>query len=162
MVKATFGAGCFWHPQHIFDEINGVIKTEVGYMGGHTSEPTYEEVCTGSTGHAEVVHIEFDPEKVSYENLLNTFWDVHDPTQFNRQGPDIGTQYRSTIFYHDKNQGAEARDSKDTQANSKKYNLDIMTVIEKAETFWIGESYHQKYFARMNRPGIISSLFNNN
>ena len=162
MVKATFGAGCFWHPQQVYDEIKGIIKTEVGYMGGHTSQPTYEEVCTGSTGHAEVVHIEFDPEKVSYENLLNTFWDVHDPTQFNRQGPDIGTQYRSTIFYHDKNQGAEARDSKDTQANSKKYNSDIMTVIEKAETFWIGESYHQKYFARMNRPGIISSLFNNN
>ena len=162
MVKATFGAGCFWHPQQVYDEIKGIIKTEVGYMGGHTTEPTYEEVCTGNTGHAEVVQIEFDPEKVSYEYLLNVFWGVHDPTQFNRQGPDIGPQYRSVIFFHDKQQDVEAHDSKKDQENSKKYSTDIRTAIEKAETFWIGESHHQKYFQRMKRPGFISHIFNNN
>ena len=108
MAKATFGAGCFWHPQHVFDEVDGVAATSVGYMGGGKPKPTYLEVCSGTTGHAEVVHIDFDPETVSYDQLLDILWEIHDPTQQNRQGPDIGSQYRSVIFYHDDEQQAVA------------------------------------------------------
>lgn len=160
MALATFGAGCFWHPQHVFDQIDGVTATWVGYMGGGKPNPTYEEVCTGRTGHAEVVHIEFDPDKVSYEQLLDLLWDIHDPTQRDRQGPDIGTQYRSVIFFHDAAQEAAARASKAALAASGRYGGEIVTAIEPAGTFWEAEDYHQKYFERMNRPGILSSLFN--
>lgn len=159
MAKATFAAGCFWHPQHVFDQVEGVTATWVGYMGGGKPKPTYEEVCTGATGHAEVVHMEFDPDKVSYERLLDMLWEIHDPTQRDRQGPDIGTQYRSAIFFHDATQEAAARASKDALAASGKHGRDIATEIAPAGTFWEGEDYHQKYFKRMKRPSVLSSLF---
>jgi peptide-methionine (S)-S-oxide reductase len=159
MAKATFGAGCFWHPQQVFDEVDGVTATWVGYMGGSRSRPTYLEVCNGTTGHAEVVHIDFDPEKVTYDRLLDVLWELHDPTQQNRQGPDIGTQYRSVIFFHDDEQASAARASKEAVAASGKHNREIVTAIEPAGTFWEGEDYHQKYFERLNRPGIFAGLF---
>lgn len=159
MAKATFGAGCFWHPQHVFDEVDGVTATSVGYMGGGKPKPTYLEVCNGTTGHAEVVHIDFDTETVSYDQLLDILWEIHDPTQQNRQGPDIGSQYRSVIFYHDDEQQAVARASKETLAGSGKHKAGIVTAIEPAGTYWEGEDYHQKYFERMNRPSILASLF---
>lgn len=159
MAQATFGAGCFWHPQHVFDEIDGVTATWVGYMGGGKTKPTYEEVCTGATGHAEVVHMEFDPEKVTYGRLLEILWEIHDPTQRDRQGPDIGSQYRSAIFFHDGAQETAARASKDALAKSGAHDREIVTEIEPAGTFWEGEDYHQKYFERMNRPSVLSSLF---
>jgi len=159
MATATFGAGCFWHPQQVFDRIDGVTATRVGYMGGGKLDPTYEEVCTGRTGHAEVVHIEFDPDRVSYEQLLDVLWDIHDPTQRDRQGPDIGTQYRSVIFFHDDAQAAAARASKAALAAAGQHSREIATMIEPAGTFWEAEDYHQKYFDRMNRPSILSSLF---
>ena len=159
MAKATFGAGCFWHPQHMFDDVEGVTATWVGYMGGIKPKPKYLEVCNGTTGHAEVVHIEYDPEKVSYEQLLDTFWNIHDPTQINRQGPDIGTQYRSIIFYHDAAQEAAARASKAAKGASGNHRHEIVTAIEPAQKFWEGEDYHQKYVERMNQPGILSRLF---
>lgn len=161
MAKATFGAGCFWHPQHVFDQVDGVTATWVGYMGGGKPKPTYEEVCTGGTGHAEVVHVEFDPDQVSYDRLLDVLWEIHDPTQRDRQGPDIGTQYRSAIFFHDEAQEAAARASKEALAASGKHDREIATEVEPAGTFWEGEDYHQKYFERMNRPSILSSLFGN-
>ncbi len=157
MAKATFGAGCFWHPQHVFDEVDGVTATWVGYMGGSKPKPTYLEVCNGTTGHAEVVHVEYDPEKTSYDQLLEVLWKIHDPTQQNRQGPDIGTQYRSVIFFHNDAQEAAARASKEALALSGKYNRKIVTAIEPAGTFWEGEDYHQKYFERMNRPDVLSA-----
>ena len=159
MATATFGAGCFWHPQHVFDGVEGVTATWVGYMGGIKPKPTYLEVCNGATGHAEVVHIEYDPDKVSYEQLLDVLWEIHDPSQLNRQGPDIGTQYRSVIFYHDGEQEVAARASKEALATSGKHKNPIATAIEPAGTFWEGEDYHQKYVERMNRPGILASLF---
>lgn len=159
MAKATFGAGCFWHPQHVYDELDGVTATWVGYMGGRRARPAYLEVCNGTTGHAEVVHIEFDPEKVSYNQLLDVLWETHDPTQKNRQGPDIGTQYRSVIFYHDAEQEAAARASKQAQEASGKHRSEIVTAIEPAQAFWEGEDYHQKYFERLNRPSIFAKLF---
>ncbi|MFT5181223.1 MAG: peptide-methionine (S)-S-oxide reductase [Alphaproteobacteria bacterium] len=159
MAKATFGAGCFWHPQHVFDEVDGVTATWVGYMGGGKPKPTYLEVCNGTTGHAEVVHVEYDPEKVSYDRLLDILWETHDPTQQNRQGPDIGTQYRSVIFAHDDAQEAAAQASKEALGASGKYDRAIVTAIEPAQKFWEGEDYHQKYFERQNRPSILASLF---
>ena len=149
MVKATFGAGCFWHPQQVYDEIKGIIKTEVGYMGGHTTEPTYEEVCTGNTGHAEVVQLEFDPEKVSYEYLLNVFWGVHDPTQFNRQGPDIGSQYRSVIFCYSAEQKKIATKSKNNF--QKTLSKKIVTEIIDYVNFYLAEDYHQKYIQKKQK-----------
>ncbi len=159
MAKATFGAGCFWHPQHVFDQVAGVTATWVGYMGGTKLKPTYEEVCMGVTGHAEVVHIDFDPEQVAYDQLLNVFWDIHDPTQRDRQGPDIGTQYRSVIFFHSDEQEAAARGSKEALTRSGAHSREIATAIEPAGTFWEGEDYHQKYVERMNRPSILAGLF---
>ena len=159
MAKATFGAGCFWHPQHVFDQIDGVSATWVGYMGGGKPKPSYLEVCNGTTGHAEVVHIDFDPQKVSYAQLLDVLWETHDPTQQNRQGADIGPQYRSVIFYHDDEQEAAARASKEALAGSGKHKAAVVTAIEPAGKFWEGEDYHQKYLERMNRPGIFASLF---
>lgn len=159
MAKATFGAGCFWHPQHVFDQVAGVRATWVGYMGGGKIKPTYEEVCTGATGHAEVVQLEYDSAKIGYEQLLEVFWQIHDPTQRDRQGPDIGSQYRSIVFFHDAAQEAAARAAKAALARSGKWSGEIVTAIEPAGAFWEAEDYHQNYIARMNRPSILSALF---
>ncbi|MFY9799739.1 MAG: peptide-methionine (S)-S-oxide reductase MsrA [Methanoregula sp.] len=144
--KATFGAGCFWGVEAAFSQVPGVVSTEVGYMGGTLKNPTYEDVCTGKTGHAEVVQVTYDPEKVSYEHLLDVFWSVHDPTQLNRQGPDIGTNYRSVLFYHDADQGKTARKSKENIEVSGAFGSGkIMTVIMPAPEFYRAEEYHQHY-----------------
>ncbi|BBL68039.1 peptide-methionine (S)-S-oxide reductase MsrA [Methanoculleus chikugoensis] len=145
---ATFGAGCFWGVEEAFRRVPGVVDTAVGFMGGTAENPTYPEVCTGRTGHAEVVQVTYDPEKVSYRMLLDTFWDAHDPTTPNRQGPDIGTQYRSVIFYHTPEQEAEARASKEEMERSERFRRPIVTAIEPAGTFWRAEEYHQQYFAK--------------
>jgi len=148
MEKATFGAGCFWHVEDAFMKVNGVKSTMVGYMGGSLKNPTYKDVCTDMTGHAEVVQIEYDPSKVPYEKLLDVFWSIHDPTTMNRQGPDIGTQYRSAIFVHNKNQEAAAKASKMKLQTSGKYKRDIVTVIEPALEFYKAEEYHQQYYEK--------------
>jgi peptide-methionine (S)-S-oxide reductase len=146
---ATFGAGCFWGVEEAFRTIDGVISTAAGYMGGFTKDPTYEQVCTGETGHAEVVQVTYDPSRVSYEDLLEVFWSIHDPTQLNRQGPDIGPNYRSVIFYHDPEQGAIARRSKlDVEISGRFRSRSIMTVIQPAGPFCRAEEYHQQYFAK--------------
>jgi len=144
--KATFAAGCFWHVQHAFDQVKGVIKTTVGYTGGNFKNPTYEDVCSDNTGHAEVVLVEFDPKKVSYETLLDVFWKIHDPTQINRQGPDIGLQYRSAIFYCSHEQKPLAAKSKEKE--QKKHKNPIATQILPAKEFYPAEEYHQKYLER--------------
>lgn len=143
-MKATFAAGCFWGVQAAFDELD--VETEVGYMGGDKENPTYKEVCTDRTGHAEVVQAEYDPKKVTYDDLLDVFWKTHDPTQVNRQGPDIGRQYRSAIFYHDEEQRRLAERSK--KMHQKKLDKPIATEIVPAEVFWKAEEYHQKYFKK--------------
>ena len=148
MAKATFGAGCFWGVEEAYRQVDGVTATAVGYAGGSVDEPTYEMVCSGRTGHAEVVQVEYDPARVGYESLLNLFWQVHDPTQVNRQGPDIGTQYRTVIFAHDEEQAAAARRSLDEEQASGRHRRDIATQIEPAPTFWMAEDYHQQYFAK--------------
>lgn len=145
MEKATFAAGCFWGVEYEFSDVNGVTSTSVGYMGGTTKNPTYKEVCTDKTGHAEVVHLEYDPSVVSYEELLSKFWSIHDPTQRNRQGPDFGTQYRSAIFYHTEDQRIAAEKSKEELRRSGKYQKEIVTEITPASTFYTAEEYHQKY-----------------
>lgn len=139
MQKATFGAGCFWGPEEVFGKVKGVISTKVGYMGGTVENPSYEKVCSGRTGHAEVVQIEFDPAKVSYKELLIIFWKIHDPAQLNRQGPDIGRQYRSVIFYHNEEQRKLAEQSKPKNA---------VTEIVPATKFYKAEEYHQKYLQK--------------
>ncbi len=141
---AAFGAGCFWHVQAAFDQVKGVVRTTVGYAGGRTKNPTYEDVCTDETGHAEAVKIEFDPAKVSYEELMDVFWKIHDPTQLNRQGPDVGTQYRSAIFYFDDKQKKAAEKSKENEQN--KHKKTIVTQIVPASEFYPAEDYHQKYY----------------
>ena len=144
-----FGAGCFWGVEEAFRTTPGVVGTEVGYSGGDFDNPTYQDVCSDITGHAEVVKVEYEPEKISYEELLKVFWNIHDPTQFNRQGPDFGLQYRSVIFYFDDEQKKEAEKSlKDEQ---KKYEKPIATKIKKAEQFWRAEEYHQKYVMRTGK-----------
>lgn len=148
MEKATFGAGCFWGVEEAFGKINGVKETAVGYMGGKLENPTYEDVCTNTTGHAEVVEVIYDPEKISYEDLLNKFWEIHDPTQVNRQGMDVGSQYRSVIFYHNEKQRKIAEKSKNDLNQSDKYSKPIATEITKAKTFYRAEEYHQKYFKK--------------
>lgn len=142
---ATFGAGCFWGVEETFRQLPGVVRTAVGYAGGHTVNPTYREVCTDRTGHAEVVQVEYDPAQVSYEQLLEVFWGAHDPTQVNRQGPDFGTQYRTVIFYHSPEQEAAARASKAALEASGK---PIATQIEPAPAFYPAEEYHQQYLAK--------------
>jgi len=143
---ATFGAGCFWGVEAAFGKVNGVVSTVAGYMGGTLKNPTYKDVCTGQTGHAEVVQVTYDPTKVSYEQLLNVFWSIHDPTQLNRQGPDIGTNYRSVIFYHDAEQGKTARKSKEALEASGAFRFGkIMTTIVPATEFYRAEEYHQHY-----------------
>jgi peptide-methionine (S)-S-oxide reductase len=143
---ATFGAGCFWGVEAAFSNVNGVVSTVVGYMGGTLKNPTYKDVCTGQTGHAEVVQVTYDSSKVSYEQLLDVFWSIHDPTQLNRQGPDIGTNYRSVIFYHDAEQGKMARKSKEAMEVSGVFRFGkIMTAIMPAPEFYRAEEYHQHY-----------------
>ncbi len=146
--KATFAAGCFWGIEATFAALPGVIDTKVGYMGGNVREPSYNEVCTARTGHAEVVEVTFDPNMISYEALLNQFWQMHDPTTRNRQGPDIGSQYRSAIFYHSNTQQAEAEQSKISMDSSGVFSRPIVTEITPASTFWEAEEYHQKYLEK--------------
>ncbi len=146
--NATFAAGCFWGVQAAFDRLKGVIKTEVGYTGGHLEKPTYDDVCTDNTGHAEAVLVEYNPNIISYEKLLKTFWSIHDPTQVNQQGPDVGSQYRSAIFYHSKQQQKSALKSKEALEKSKKYAKPIATVILPIEKFWKAEEYHQHYLKK--------------
>ena len=148
MEKATFGAGCFWHVEEAFRHLKGVTSTTAGYTGGTLKNPTYEDVCTDKTGHAEVVEILYHPETISYEELVNVFWEIHDPTTKNRQGPDIGTQYRSVIFYHTLEQKAIAETSKKNLEQSRKYKKKIMTEVTKATTFYPAEDYHQQYLAK--------------
>jgi peptide-methionine (S)-S-oxide reductase len=146
--KATFGAGCFWGVEATFREIDGVVDALAGYEGGHTHNPTYKDVCTDRTGHAEVVQVEYDPAKVRYDQLLDVFWKAHDPTQVNRQGPDVGTQYRSVIFFHTPEQEQAARASKATLEKSGRFPRPIATQIEPARTFFRAEDYHQQYLAK--------------
>ncbi len=145
---ATFGGGCFWGVEDAFTHISGVIKTTVGYTGGTLKNPTYEQVCSDRTGFVEVVHIQFDEKKVSYKKLLDLFWSIHNPTTENRQGPDIGSQYRSVIFFHTKEQEKIAQESKKELEKSGKYDKPIVTAIEKAQTFYPAEEYHQKYYQK--------------
>jgi len=147
-MKATFGAGCFWCVEDIFRTTPGVKSTAVGYGGGHTKNPTYEEVCTDETGHAELVQVEFDNTILPYEKLLAVFWSSHDPTQLNRQGPDIGTQYRSVIFCHDSEQEKIAKESKERLDASGKFGKKIVTQILPAPEFYLAEEYHQKYYVK--------------
>jgi len=147
-LKATFGAGCFWHVEDLLHKTKGVKSTAVGYIGGQLPNPTYEEVCTDKTGHAEAVEVDYDPDKISYKELLNVFWANHNPTTLNRQGPDVGIQYRSAIFYHNEKQKEIAENSKASLEKSGKYDSPIVTEIVPAPTFYKAEEYHQKYFKK--------------
>lgn len=153
---ATFGAGCFWGVEAAFQQVPGVIETAVGYSGGETANPTYKDVCTDETGHAEVVQVTFDSAKLSYQQLLDVFWKVHDPTQVNRQGPDFGTQYRTAIFFHSPEQEAIARKSVAALEASGKFKRPIATEITPASTFYRAEEYHQKY---LQKRGVASCHF---
>ena len=150
MSKAMFAAGCFWGVEADFKKIKGVTKTEAGYTGGHTESPTYKEVCTNTTGHAEVVVVDFDESVVSYADLLEVFWGCHNPTTLNRQGPDFGKQYRSGIFTYDKGQQAAAEKSKSDQNASSRFDKPIVTIIEPVSNYTTAEEYHQDYFAKNN------------
>jgi peptide-methionine (S)-S-oxide reductase len=149
--QGMFGAGCFWGVQSFFDDTKGVIETEVGYAGGHTENPTYKEVCTDKTGHAEVVCLKYDPYIVSYEELLRVFFENHDPTTMNRQGPDRGSQYRSIIFYYDEEQKIAAEKKKEELNKSGQFMNKIVTEIVPASQFYKAEEYHQKYFEKTGR-----------
>lgn len=148
--KATFGAGCFWQVEERFRELDGVIDTAVGYEGGHVDNPTYEQVCTGTTGHVEVCQVEFDPARISYEDLVQRYFDIHDPTQLNRQGPDVGWQYRSVIFAHSEEQAEQARAV--LERNRERFRQPIVTEIEEAKPFWRAEEYHQCYLEKRSTP----------
>jgi peptide-methionine (S)-S-oxide reductase len=148
VATATFAAGCFWGVEDAFRQVKGVTSTTVGYIGGTTKNPTYQEVCTDRTGHAEAVEVEFDPRQVSYRELLAAFFQSHDPTTINRQGPDIGTQYRSAIFFHDAEQEAEAREAKAALEKSGVFRRPIVTQIVPASEFYRAEDYHQQYFEK--------------
>lgn len=148
MEKATFAAGCFWGVEAVFRGVKGVTSTTVGYSGGRLTNPTYKDVCTDKTGHAEVVEVEYDPSKVSYEELLNLFWECHDPTTLNRQDPDVGTQYRSAIFFHTPEQEAAAKATKAKLQNSGRYKSPIVTEITPASKFYPAEEYHQRYLEK--------------
>ena len=156
MERAIFAAGCFWGIEAAFKKLNGVVSATSGYTGGHTENPTYEDVCTGKTGHAEAVEIFFDPSKISYKELLEVFWKIHDPTTLNRQGPDIGSQYRSAIFYHSKEQEKLAGESKRKLEENKTFKNKIVTEIVKATEFYKAEDYHQNYYEKhgINSCGI--------
>ena len=150
---ATFGAGCFWGVEAAYRQIPGVLSTRVGYLGGTLENPTYRDVCSGQTGHAEVVEVKYDPSQLTYDDLLTVFWENHDPTTLNRQGPDVGEQYRSAIFYHDDEQKAAAEASKEERDRSGKYRRPIVTEITPASTFYEAEDYHQQY---LEKRGLAS------
>jgi len=152
MAKAYFAAGCFWGVEVAFRKIEGVTATSVGYMGGNTDHPTYEAVCSGTSGHAEAVEVTFDPGRVSYEHLLEAFWGCHDPTQLNRQGPDVGTQYRTAIFYEGEEQAAAAEASK--TAVAERIHRGVATEVTPAGKYWIAEDYHQQYLEKRTRKGL--------
>jgi len=153
MSTATFAAGCFWGVEATFRQIPGVTSTRVGYTGGELKNPTYKDVCTNRTGHAEAVEVDYDPAQVSYDDLLQVFWENHDPTQLNRQGPDFGTQYRSAIFYHSPEQEQAARKSKEELEKSHRFSRPIVTQIVPAVTFYEAEDYHQQY---LEKRGLAS------
>ena len=144
--KATFGAGCFWQVEVEFRNVPGVLDAAAGYMGGRLEDPSYEDVCTDRTGHAEVVQVDFDPDEVSYDQLLERFWEIHDPTQVNRQGPDVGSQYRSVVFFHSPEQQRTAEQSRE-QAQAR-FSRPIATEIAPAQAFWRAEEYHQQYLVK--------------
>jgi peptide-methionine (S)-S-oxide reductase len=148
METATFAAGCFWGVEAAFRQVEGVVSTRVGYTGGTVANPSYEQVCSGKTGHAEAVEIEYDPSEVSYGQLLNVFWENHDPTTLNRQGPDVGAQYRSAVFFNNPEQETAARASRDKLQQSGKYKRPIVTEITPASEFYEAEEYHQQYFEK--------------
>ncbi len=148
MAKATFGAGCFWGVESAFRQIKGVTDAAVGYMGGTLAHPTYKDVCTDRTGHAEVVQLDYDPAQIRYEELLRVFFEIHDPTTLNRQGPDYGKQYRSVIFFHDAEQERDAQKMKDELDQSGRFPRKIVTQIVPASDFWRAEEYHQRYFEK--------------
>jgi peptide-methionine (S)-S-oxide reductase len=155
--KATFGAGCFWQVEAAFREIDDVIDTAVGYEGGHVDNPTYEQVCTGTTGHVEVCQVTFDPSKVGYEDLVSKYFEIHDPTQLNRQGPDVGWQYRSVVFAHSDEQAEAAR--RVIERAQERFRDPIVTEIEPAATFWRAEDYHQCYLEkRSSASGLLGTL----
>lgn len=154
-MKATFAAGCFWHVEDIFNKTPGVRHTEVGYTGGSVSNPTYEDVCRDNTGHAEAVQVEYDPDRISYDKLLDIFWANHNPTTPNRQGPDIGTQYRSVVFCHDQTQMDAAKASRDELERSNTYRQPVVTEIMPATPFYRAEEYHQRYFDKMRSIGRL-------
>ncbi len=158
MEKATFGAGCFWGVESFFRQVPGVVEALCGYAGGQADNPTYKQVCTGRTGHAEVVEVTFDPAKVSYGQLVDVFFLNHDPTQRNRQGPDMGTQYRSVIFVHSPEQERIALEKKDAPAQSGRFQRPIVTTIEPAPKFWKAEEYHQRYFEKNGLPSCHVSF----
>ena len=149
--QATFAAGCFWGVEAAYQSIPGVVGTAVGFMGGDLESPSYEDVCTKNTNHAEVVRIEYNPDQVSYEHLLDIFWKIHNPTTLNRQGPDFGTQYRSAVFYHNDKQEQIALNSKNKQNSTDKFNGKIVTEIKKASDFYRAEEYHQKYLEKQGQ-----------
>lgn len=151
MNKATFAAGCFWGVEETFRQTDGVTSTQVGYVGGETEAPTYQQVCNGNTGHAEAVELTFDPDKISYQQLLEIFWNCHNPTQLNRQGPDYGTQYRTAIFTHDDEQATLATESKQQLEAGNRFGKPIATEIVPTSTFYRAEEYHQQYIAKGGR-----------
>ncbi len=148
MEKATFGAGCFWGVEAAFRQLKGVTSTQVGYLGGSYENPTYKDVCSGRTGHAEVVEVTYDPSQTSYEELLKIFWENHNPTQLNRQGPDVGEQYRSAIFFHTPEQEQAARASKEQLEASNRFKQPIVTEVTPASQFYRAEDYHQQYLEK--------------
>ena len=157
MESALFGAGCFWGVEEAFRRVEGVVETAAGYSGGSHDDPTYRDVCSGLTGHAEVVEVRFDRDRVSYEQLLDLFWSIHDPTLLNRQDPDVGTQYRSVIFCGSPEQDAAARASKESVQTSGRFERPVVTEISPATTFWRAEDYHQQYIARGGEGACSSS-----
>ena len=154
--KATFGAGCFWQVEEAFRELDGVIETAVGYEGGHVDNPTYEQVCSGTTGHVEVCEVTFDPARVSFEELVDKYFEIHDPTQLNRQGPDVGYQYRSVIFAHGEEQAEVAR--RVIERAQERFSNPIVTEIEPAQPFWRAEEYHQCYLQKSREGGLAGML----